>query len=133
MKAKELYNQALEACNLSYAPYSKINVGAAALLEDLTVVQSANFENISSPACTCAEQSLIGILNSLHHNKKVLSIAIAALRNGDIVNISPCGVCRQILSEYQTKQNSNISITFKYDNTIFTVESATDLLPKAFK
>ncbi|MEG1935183.1 MAG: cytidine deaminase, partial [Rikenellaceae bacterium] len=63
MYDKELYEKALEACELSHAPYSMIMVGAAALLEDGTVVKGANFENIASPTCICAEQSLICTLN----------------------------------------------------------------------
>lgn len=130
---KELYDKAINACDLSYAPYSTINVGAVALLEDQTIVCGANCENIASPACICAEQSLVGILNSLHHDKKIVAIAVAAKQNGSIINISPCGVCRQILSECEAKQMSDISVIFSYDGKLITSRSVNELLPFAFK
>ncbi len=126
-----LYNKALDACQLAYAPYSNIAVGAVALLENGEVVSAANYENCSSPVCLCAEHSLVSTLNNIKNGIKIVSIAIAAKYNGECIDITPCGKCRQVLVECDNRQKSHITIHFKYNN-ILCSRSAHELLPYSF-
>ena len=92
MNDSELYEQAKAAAAGAYAPYSKFNVGAAALLRDGRVITGVNVENASYPLGMCAERC-------------ALSRAVAeGARPGDIevvaVTASPCGGCRQWFHEF---------------------------------
>ena len=59
MKDEELMQQAVEARELSYSPYSKFKVGAALLCKDGKVFLGANVENSSYPLCMCAERNAL--------------------------------------------------------------------------
>ncbi len=130
-RREELYNRALEACALSYAPYSNVNVGAVALLDGGDIVSSANYENCSSPISICAEQALLCTLNSQHHGEKVEAIAVAAIYKGTAIDITPCGKCRQALLEFANNQKSDIEIVFSFDKQLHST-STYDLLPFSF-
>ena len=97
MNKQELIDNALEARKLSYSPYSKFAVGAALLCKDGKVFYGANVENSSYPLCMCAER------NALYHAmmngyKKEDFVALAIVADTD-EPCSPCGACRQVISE----------------------------------
>ena len=97
MNKKELIDNALEARKLSYSPYSNFAVGAALLCKDGKVFYGANVENSSYPLCMCAER------NALYHAmmngyKKEDFVALAIVADTD-EPCSPCGACRQVISE----------------------------------
>ena len=97
MDKKELINSAIEARKLSYSPYSHFAVGAAVLTKDGKVFQGANVENSSYPLCMCAERN--ALYNALMHGYKksdLLALALSADTDGPC---SPCGACRQVISE----------------------------------
>lgn len=56
---QELISQAIAAAEQSYSPYSQFPVGAAVLLEDGQIFRGSNQENLSFPAGTCAERSVL--------------------------------------------------------------------------
>ena len=93
MTDRELVALAEAAAADAYAPYSKFNVGAAALLRDGRVVTGVNVENASYPLGMCAERNALG-----------RAVAEGA-RPGDVeavaVTASPCGGCRQWLHEFR--------------------------------
>ena len=97
MTKEELVKKAVEARKLSYSPYSNFKVGAALLTKDGKVFLGANIENSSYPLCMCAER------NALYHamvngykKSDFLALALAADTEGPC---SPCGACRQVISE----------------------------------
>ena len=97
MNILELYDIALEAAKKSYSPYSQFPVGAAFLMEDDTVITGSNIENRSYGATTCAERT--GIFTAVHMGHKTFKALAVATPKADYP-VSPCGICRQVLSEF---------------------------------
>ncbi|MFV2013997.1 MAG: cytidine deaminase [Candidatus Heimdallarchaeota archaeon] len=91
-----LIQQAIEAKNRAYAPYSNFRVGAALLTDKDQMFQGCNIENISFSPTVCAERTAI-FSAIVQGNNKFKAIAIAS---DDVQFSSPCGVCRQVLSEF---------------------------------
>ncbi len=95
-----LIEAAREAMERAYAPYSRFRVGAALLCDDGTpegrIVAGCNVENASYPASLCAERAAVGaaVVMGL---ARFLAIAVATEAE---VPTSPCGMCRQVLSEF---------------------------------
>ena len=94
---KQLISAATEARKLSYSPYSHFAVGAALLCKDGKVFVGANIENSSYPLCMCAERNALynAMLNGY---KKSDFMALAIVADTD-EPCSPCGACRQVISE----------------------------------
>ena len=95
--ARALIARAREAARFSYSPYSGFPVGAALLCTDGTVVQGTNVENRSFGLANCAERSALFAAVS-QGKKDFAAIAVACPRSE--VPVSPCGACRQALSEF---------------------------------
>ena len=97
MTKEELIALAIEARERSYSPYSHFAVGAAILCRDGSVYIGANIENASYPLCMCAERN--ALYNAMLDGKNqddFLALAVVADTEGPT---SPCGACRQVLSE----------------------------------
>ena len=87
---------AREVATHAYAPYSKLRVGAAALVDDGRIVTGCNVENASYGLTLCAE---CGLVSALHASGGGRLIAFACV-NGDTGEpLAPCGRCRQLLFE----------------------------------
>lgn len=97
MTKEELVKKAQEARKLSYSPYSHFAVGAALLCKDGEVFLGANVENSAYPLCMCAERN--ALYNAYMHGKKKEDFAAMALSAASDEPCSPCGACRQVLSE----------------------------------
>jgi cytidine deaminase len=91
----ELRAVAGEAATHAYAPYSKLRVGAAGVVDDGRVVTGCNVENASYGLTLCAECGLVSALHSTGGGRLV-RVSIAA---GDGQPLAPCGRCRQLLYE----------------------------------
>ena len=103
---RQLIDAAREATYHSYAPYSHFHVGAAARLADGTVVSGSNQENAASPSSLCAERTTLFYANSRYPDQPVDTLAIAARNErGEFLQqpISPCGACRQVMLETETR------------------------------
>lgn len=87
---------AVQAAAWAYAPYSRLRVGAAALVDDGRVVTGCNVENASYGLGVCAEVTLAGQLR-LSGGGRLLAVAC---RSGDGDLLMPCGRCRQVLHEF---------------------------------
>ena len=101
MNDKELLNLAENARKNAYAPYSGITVGAALLSEDGEVYLGANVENASFGATVCAERA--ALFSAVSCGKRRFSaIAIVGGRKNEAPrdSFTPCGICRQCLSEF---------------------------------
>ena len=127
MKIEELINKAKEAQILSYSPYSKFPVGAAILMKDGEVVLGANIENASYPLSICAERSAL-FSSHLKGYKKEDMVAFALYGNTDNY-ISPCGACRQVISELYP---SDAPIYLANKEGKYIITTIKELLPLAF-
>ena len=127
MTKEELVQKAQEARKLSYSPYSHFAVGAALLCKDGTVFVGANVENSSYPLCMCAERN--ALYNAYMNGKKKSDFVAMALSADTDEPCSPCGACRQVLSELFPKDAPIYMSNLKGDVKETNVE---ELLPFAF-
>ncbi|MFP4378436.1 MAG: cytidine deaminase [Spirochaetales bacterium] len=97
MDREMLVREAKAASAHSYAPYSQFRVGAALLAADGTVFRGVNVENRSYGLGICAERS--AITAAVSAGKQEFA-AIAVFSPDAAYPISPCGACRQVLSEF---------------------------------
>ena len=96
----QLRTAALRAAENAYAPYSKFSVGAALLFDDGCVVTGCNVENASYGLTSCAERNaLFRAISERGPGRRVRAVAVA---HRDGRPCSPCGACRQVLSEFVT-------------------------------
>jgi len=132
----ELLEKAQEAIKGSYAPYSEFRVGVALLLDNGEIIQGSNQENAAYPSGLCAERVAIFHAKSKYPNLKVKSIAITASSDNFVTRspITPCGACRQVIAETESRQNDKIRIIMKGQKGIVqAVNGIENLLPLMFK
>lgn len=129
-----LAEAAVEAVALSYAPYSNFNVGAAVQFEDGEIVKGANQENAAYPSGLCAERTALFYASASRPNKAMTAIAIAAGQNGHICEspATPCGACRQVMAQYQTKSGMPMAVLLVGASKVWKFEKVDDLLPLIF-
>lgn len=130
-----LLNEARTLTEQAYAPYSNFYVGAAAMLANGEVVAGTNQENASYPVGICAERVLLGNAATLYPDITIDTLAISY--NSEHVKsdhpISPCGMCRQALLEYETRLKKPIRLILSgMEGKVQIIESAAQLLPFAF-
>ncbi|MGM9781098.1 MAG: cytidine deaminase [Candidatus Cryptobacteroides sp.] len=131
---RELVSESIEAMGGAYAPYSHFHVGAAVRLSNGQIVRGANQENAAFPSGLCAERTAMFAASSKYPDKDMLSIAIAGGVHGRLGSTpaSPCGACRQVMAQYQTKSGKPMSIIMVADGKILKFEKVDDLLPMIF-
>ncbi|AHM59832.1 CMP/dCMP deaminase zinc-binding protein [Flammeovirgaceae bacterium 311] len=132
---RELMLMARNACNTAYAPYSHFSVGAALLLADGQLVSGSNQENAAYPSGLCAERVAFFSCAVLHPDKPILKVAVTATQAGSGIfqTASPCGGCRQVMLEYEHKQQQPIEILLQWgEQQIIKAVSIADLLPFSF-
>ena len=132
---RELVSESIEAMSGAYAPYSHFHVGAAVRLSNGQIVRGANQENAAFPSGLCAERTAMFAASSKYPDKDMLSIAIAGGVHGRLGSTpaSPCGACRQVMAQYQTKSGKPMSIIMVADGKILKFEKGDDVLPMIFK
>ena len=130
-----LLNEARATTQFAYAPYSNFNVGAVAKLINGEIVAGTNQENASYPAGICAERVLLSSVASQHPGVALETIAVSYnnMKGRSNTPISPCGICRQSLVEYQQRTQNLIRIILGgMEGKIFVIDDAAQLLPLAF-
>ena len=127
MEKTQLIEKAKNARKLSYSPYSKFAVGAALLCKDGKVFEGANVENASYPLCMCAERNALYIA-MMNGYKKSDFVALAIVADTD-EPCSPCGACRQVISELFPKESKIYLANLKGDTKETDIE---ELLPFSF-
>jgi len=130
-----LLNNARRVTANAYAPYSNFLVGAAARLVNNEIVTGCNQENASFPVSICAERVLLSTAASLYPNVAITAMAISYNNlNGENGHpVSPCGVCRQSLQEYEGRANRPLKIIMAgFSGKIIIISSASMLLPLSF-
>jgi cytidine deaminase len=131
---KKLIEAAKQATKNAYARYSNFKVGAALLLENGKTITGNNQENAAYPSGTCAERTAVFFANANYPDQRVVAIAVAAYHNGKFTDdvITPCGACRQVLLEVETRYESPMKILMYSDERIYVVNSIKSLLPLSF-
>ena len=127
MEKEQLVIKAKEARKLSYSPYSNFAVGAAVLTKDGKVFVGANVENSSYPLCMCAERN--ALYNAMMNGYKKEDLVALALSADTDEPCSPCGACRQVISELFPKDAPIIMSNLSGETKETTIE---ELLPFAF-
>ena len=127
MNRQELIDIAMEARERSYSPYSHFAVGAALLCSDGAVYIGANVENASYPLCMCAERN--ALYNAMMDGKTSEDFLALAIIADTEDACSPCGACRQVLSELFPRTAPIYLSNLSGDVKETTIE---ELLPFAF-
>ena len=131
MTPRELALAAIEAMKKSYSPYSHFTVGAALLTKDGKLYTGANIENASYTPTVCAERN--AIFTAVHSGEREFeAIAIVGGHEGDIKGVTaPCGVCRQVMSEFCSPDFKVLLVTSPDGD--FEETTLGELLPYIFK
>ena len=122
---EELLAAAREAQTRSMSPYSNFPVGCAMRLDDGSVVLGCNIESASFGLTNCAERVAIAVLVAAGHSGE--SVTDIVVIGPDLVDCSPCGACRQVLTE----QTPHAQIWFRHQGG-WARAGAAELMPHAF-
>lgn len=124
----ELINLACDARKFSYSPYSDYKVGAALLTKSGKVFTGCNIENSAFSPTICAERTAFSKAIS-EGECEFLKIAVVGGKETINDYASPCGVCRQVMSEFC---DSDFEIIVAKSESDYIVYSLSDLLPNNF-
>jgi len=130
-----LLQTAREVTQHAYAPYSRFRVGAAMRLVNGEIVTGTNQENASFPVGICAERVALSTASSLYPEIAIDTIAISYhnLEGQSNNPISPCGICRQTLAEYEQRLHRPIRLVLGgLQGKVFVLATASHLLPLSF-
>lgn len=132
---RKLLKEAWDACESAYAPYSKFHVGAAVLLANSITLRGNNQENGAYPSGMCAERVAVFSASAMYPGVPIKSIAVVA--KTEIFNLSnpvtPCGACRQVISEYEMLSGQPIRIMLQGNSgKIWILDGIANLLPLMF-
>ena len=125
-----LVEAAIEATKFSYVPYSNFKVGAAILADNGKIYTGCNIENASYSPTNCAERTAIfkAVSEGVTKFKK---IAVVGGPNGNLENYCPpCGVCRQVISEFADEEFELILGTSKNKYEVYNFFE--EVLPLSF-
>lgn len=131
---RELVAAALEAREGSYSPYSKFRVGAALRLADGTIVKGANQENVAYPSGLCAERTAMFWAGANRPGVAFDTLAIVGGNGEEVCEMpaAPCGACRQVMAQYQTKSGKPLSVILVGASRIMKFARVDDILPLIF-
>ena len=134
-KDRRLMQYAVEAAEGAYAPYSGFHVGAALRLGNGTVVVGSNQENVAYPSGLCAERTALFAAGAQYPDVGVNTLAIAARgTDGELLEepCSPCGSCRQVIIESETRAKHPIRILLYGRRCIYVIDGIRQLMPLLF-
>lgn len=133
-KDRELASEAIAAMANAYAPYSHFHVGAAVRMSNGEIVRGSNQENAAFPSGICAERTAMFSAGARFPDKDMLSIAIAGGVYGRLGKkpATPCGACRQVMAQYQTKSGKPMSVIMVGADSILKFDKVNDILPLIF-
>jgi len=122
---KKLIAKAAEARKQAYAPYSKFKVGAALEASDGRIFTGCNIENASHGVSCCAERTALNkaVSEGVRRFKRIA--VVTGAKNPS----TPCGICRQALSEF----SPDIEIIMANTQGKAIISTLSDLLPNPFK
>ncbi len=132
---RQLVEMAIEATSRSYARYSHFHVGAAIELANGERIIGCNQENAAFPAGLCAERTAIFAAGAQYPNTPVKTLAIAARdTTGELTQepVSPCGTCRQVMIETETRFQQPIRILLYGQRRLYVMDGIRHLMPLSF-
>ena len=118
-----LVKDAIAAQEKSYSPYSNYQVGAALLTKTGKVYTGCNIENAAYTPSICAER--VAIFKAVSEGEREFEAIAVVTKDGG----SPCGVCRQVMSEFMLDAQVIIADS---DGKKHAEMSVSELLPRAF-
>ena len=125
MDEKNLIERAKSAMAYAYTPYSGFRVGAALLCKDGTIYTGCNIENAAYGPTNCAERT--AFFKAVSEGQREFT-AIAVISDSDTYT-APCGVCRQVMSEFCGPDFQILMCNSKEEYKMISLE---ELLPFAF-
>ena len=132
---QQLIDAAIEATSRSYAPYSHFHVGAAIQLKNGVVIMGCNQENAAFPAGICAERSAIFAAGAQSPDQPIMTLAITARNSkGELLDepASPCGTCRQVIIETETRFKQPVRILLYGKKHTYVMDGIRQLMPFSF-
>ena len=111
---RHLLEAAAKACSTAYAPYSDFRVGAAVRFDDGEILTSSNQESEAFPSGICAERGLLYFVQANRPQKKIRTLAIVS--SPAPTECTPCGACREFMTQLMPGTYGNIEIMLDYDN-----------------
>lgn len=130
-KDRELIRCAQKAQAYSYAPYSGFHVGVALRMGSGALLGHGNLENASYSLCLCAERSALAAAAVQYPETLIESLVVSASAENQMV--SPCGACRQVITETETRQKHPIRVIIQGNGGQWIAfASAKELLPFPF-
>jgi len=132
---QHLIQLAIEATERSYAPYSKFCVGAAVRLDNGIEIMGSNQENAAYPSGLCAERTALFYAGAQYPDVAVRMLAIAARgTDGELTEepTGPCGSCRQVIIESETRAKGPIHILLYGKRVTYVIEGIGTLMPLSF-
>lgn len=132
---RQLVEQAIEATRRSYAPYSHFRVGAAVRLENGEIVIGCNQENAAYPSGLCAERTALFAAGAQYPDVPVRVLAVAARgTDGEMTEepTGPCGSCRQVIIESETRAKHPIRILLYGRRCVYIIDGIRQLMPLTF-
>ncbi len=130
---ENLCRKAIPASGKAYSVYSEFSVGAAVLLANGEMVSGNNQENVAYPSGICAERTALFYAGATFPGVSVEALAIAACFEGKLCEkaVSPCGACRQVMSEMIRRYKQDFDVIMVGGKETVVVK-ASDLLPFSF-
>lgn len=132
---RQLVEQAIEATRRSYAPYSHFRVGAAVRLGNGEIVIGCNQENAAYPSGLCAERTALFAAGAQYPDVPVRVLAVAARgTDGEMTEepTGPCGSCRQVIIESETRAKHPIRILLYGRRCVYIIDGIRQLMPLTF-
>jgi cytidine deaminase len=127
-----LFKEAEKAMHNAYAPYSEFKVGAAVLLENGKVITGNNQENAAYPSGLCGERVALFYAGAQYKGVAVKTLAITCDAKTH-EPVTPCGACRQVISEYEQLAGKKIRILMGVPGgKIYAAHGIETLLPFMF-
>ena len=121
-----LFDVAVQARDQAYAPYSDLKIGSAVLGNNGEIYTGCNIENSSFGATICAER--VAIFKAISDG--ATSISAIVLVTDHKSPIAPCGMCRQVLSEFA--KNDHLPIYLTNLQKKMSLTTLGELLPHSF-
>ena len=130
-----LLKKARSATRDAYAPYSHFRVGAAAVLANGEIITGVNQENAAFPAGICAERTLLSVAAARFPGIPIETLAISYYNEQGPADrpISPCGICRQSLKEFEDRTHHPIRLVLGgQTGPVYVIPRSGALLPVGF-
>ena len=127
--------KAIDMLQNVYAPYSGFYIGAAVLTDSGNIYGGCNQENASYPLCICGERVALYNAGANEPKTPIQLLVIVSHNPKKFIDepISPCGACRQVISEFAMRHKQDYPILLKGDgDKIYRLESSKELLPFGF-